>query len=64
VPRLHRAWPSTAGEPAALATSIASWQVATASANRARSIRACPRPASTRARSTVGPGGTSRMASW
>ena len=64
VPWLFRAWPSTTRDPAALATSIASWQVAMDSANRARSISAWPRPARTRARATVGPGGTRRTASW
>jgi hypothetical protein len=64
VPWLLRAWASTTGAPAALATWIASSQVATASANRARSIRPCPSPARTRALATVGPGGTSRIASW
>ena len=64
MPRLLRAWASTTGAPAALATSIASSQVAMASAKRARSISAWPRPARTRARATVGPGGTSRTASW
>ena len=58
------AWASTTGAPAALATATASSQTEAASANRARSIRACPNPARTRAWATDGSGGTRRTASW
>ena len=58
------AWASTTGAPAVLATAIASVQTSAASANRARSISACPRPARTRAWAADGSGGTRRTASW
>ena len=64
MPRLLRAWPSTTRAPTRLATAMASSQTEAASAKRARSISACPRPARAWARAADGVCGTSRTASW